>query len=161
MSLSHEEVERLRRLYPLLEALYNILGEFLGKKPIPPAPARPRAEIRRITIAPETAPKVSAPPAARVPIQLFKPIPYSEHLFTKVAQPIDDKERVFDLGGVWEAIIVYPEIDAYIEFDKKITDVTPMVPGGTTFNAEMYVREVHYKSAVTGLTGDLYVWAFR
>ena len=155
MSLSHEEVERLRRLYPLLEALYNILGEFLGKKPIR-LPPRPKAEIRKLTIAPEIAPeKVTGP------IHLFKPIPYTEHLFTKVAQPIDDKERIFPLGGTWEAIIVYPEIDAYIEFDKPITDVTPVVPGGTTFNAEMYVREIHYKSATTGLTGDLYVWAFR
>ena len=157
MSLSHEEVERLRRLYPLLEALYNILGEFLGKQPLKiSAKPKPRAEIRRVTIAPETAPR-----APTVPIHWFKPIPYTEHLFTKVAQPIDDKERIFPLGGTWEAIIVYPEIDAYIEFDNPITDRTPIVPGGTTFNAEMYVREVHYKSATTGLTGDLYVWAFR
>jgi len=35
------------------------------------------------------------------------------------------------------------------------------VPGGTTVNAELRVKEIHYRSAVSGLTGTLSVWAFR
>jgi len=87
--------------------------------------------------------------------------PYKEHLFTKAVQPIDDKERVLDLQEWWDMVIVKPEIDAYIEFDRGITDRTPIIEGKTFFSAELRVRKIHYKSANPGETGNLWVWVFR
>jgi hypothetical protein len=169
--LYDELAEAEKLLHPVLTRLREILGEFLGKMPPAPAPARAAVvEARKIEITAERTPRVEAPKVAvevapriaEIPrVTMVKQVPFTEHLFTRVEQKIDDKERVFDLGGVYEAIIVVPEIDAYIEFDKPITDRTPPVAGGTALNAEIYVREVHYKSAIPGMTGELSVWAFR
>jgi len=171
VSLSYEELERLRRLYPLLEALYNVLAEFLGKKPIEEKVEKPPKEKEeRKLIIPKVKPTPPPPPPTptiapaitvpTIPTEV-KIKPYTEHLFTIAEQPIDEKEREFDLGDWWDAIIVLPDIDTYIEFDRKISDRTPIVPGGTTVNAELRVRKIHYKSAVPGLEGTLSIWAFR
>ena len=88
-------------------------------------------------------------------------VPYKEHWFTTAERPITDTEQVFDLEGVWKSVIVLPEVDAHIEFDKPIDDRTPYIPGGATFNAIMEVKEIHYKNRIPGTTGNLYVWVFR
>ena len=87
--------------------------------------------------------------------------PYTEHLFTKAVQPIDAKERVFDLQEPWDMVIVKPEIDAYIEFDKGITDNTPIITANRTFSAELRMRKIYYKAANPGETGNLWIWVFR
>jgi len=148
-----------QQLHPVVTRLRMLLGEVLGVEGAPPAPAPPIEGPRMAVITPAVTP--TAPEPVR-PVTVVQLRSYRVHKFTVAPAPITFEGADYDLGEIYNTVILQPTVDTQIEVDKPVEPTTPVVYAGTFMNLDsVEVRRIYYKGVSPVLTGRLSVWAFK
>jgi len=97
--------------------------------------------------------------------QAVKSVPYNGHLFAKSPYRLSAIPAKYTLPHRADHIIVMGTLDAQVEFDRNVSDDTPVSAAFSPESFSMIVKDYisyqipsYFIDSNPGATGDMYVW---